>query len=182
MNSTWRGDRTRNSRNSGHNNKLRPVHDTFNCSTSPQFRLKSAGKGIFLMRAWLYRFEHYKLISAVSCRQFRNVFSTTASNFALSTRNWQAHRTIGHVTCIFASRLRPEPDTKFADMMRSLSIRDRPKPKFWLSAETEYSTPSKWWIFCRNWIFCRIPNILLNAEYSAKMPDIWHLNCKFSDI
>ena len=60
--------------------------------------------------------------------------------------------------------------------------RDRPKPKFPLSAETEYFALSKCQIFCRNQIFCRILNILLNTEYSAKMPDIWHLNCKFSDI
>ena len=41
--------------------------------------------------------------------------------------------------------------------------RERPKPKFLLSANTEYSAPSKCRIFCRNRILCRIPNILLNT-------------------
>ena len=45
--------------------------------------------------------------------------------------------------------------------------RERPKPKCELSAETEYSALSKCGIFCRNWIFCRIPNILQFALYKV---------------
>ena len=69
--------------------------------------------------------------------------------------------------------------TPFSIMSCMLWSRDRPKPIFSLSAETEYSALSKCRIFCRNRIFCRIPNILLNTEYSGKMPNIWHLNCIF---
>ena len=48
-------------------------------------------------------------------------------------------------------------------------------------------------IFCRNRIFCRIPNILLNAEYLAKIPNIrpkywifciyiWCFTCQIAKI
>ena len=52
--------------------------------------------------------------------------------------------------------------------------RDRPKPKFSLSAENEYSTPSKYSVSAETeysvkyWIFCKLQNIKhKNAEYSA---------------
>ena len=47
----------------------------------------------------------------------------------------------------------------------------RPKPQFHYSAETEYSAHSKYLILGYNLIFCRIPNILQNAEYSAKFAE-----------
>ena len=65
------------------------------------------------------------------------------------------------------------------DITKCPDIRDRPKPIFSLSAETEYSALSKYRIFCRNQIFCRIPNIRLNTKYSGEMPNIWHLDFFF---